>query len=175
MKFYYLPYNFRKSFDEAYWKISVLLSGTIWESGEPNRNFIRCTQWCSRIFSLHRRILNNLFWGFCRNDECVFKKFKILKLRDVHIFNVSIYMFRIIKLNECPTLQSAIDLIYPDHEYDTRNRDLLIGEFPRVETLRYNYKYQLKKIWNDISQPIKDLTKLSTFKRVLKEHLLSKY
>ena len=136
---------------------------------------IQCTQRCSRILSLHRRIVNNLFLGFCRNDECVFKKFKILKLRDVHIFNVSIYMFRIIKLNECPTLQSGIDLIYPDHEYDTRNRDLLIGEFPRVETLRYNYKYQLKKIWNDISQPIKDLTKLSIFKRTLKEHLLSKY
>jgi len=124
--------------------------------------------------SLHRRTVNNLFSGFCRNDECVFMKFKILQLRDVHIFNMSIYMFRIIKLNECPTLQSTVDLMYPDNDYYTRNRDLLIGEFPRVETLRYNYKYQLKKILNDLNQPIKDQTKLSTFKRVLKNHLLGK-
>ena len=66
-------------------------------------------------------------------------KFMILKLRDAHILNVSIYIFRMIKLIECPTLQSAIVLIYPDDE-NIRKRALLIGEFLRIQTFRYNHK-----------------------------------
>ena len=72
----------------------------------------------------------NFFFGNCKNDECVFKKFNILKLRDEHIFNVSIVMFSIIIFKNCATLQSTIDMTYPDHEYKHQKQGLTNRRLP---------------------------------------------
>ena len=100
---------------------------------------------------------------------------KLLKLNDIHKLYACIYMYKIVVLNEVPTLQRNLNIQYPSHNYSTRNCTNPVVPFPRVITLELNYKYQCTKIWGQIPEYIKAQPSLKTFKKVLTDYFLSKY
>ena len=100
---------------------------------------------------------------------------KILKLADIHKLYVSVYMYKILKMNLFPTLQLNLDIQTAVHSYDTRHRDDFILPFPRVDALKINFKYQYVKIWNMIPENIKSCNSLGRFKRQLIDYFLSQY
>ena len=100
---------------------------------------------------------------------------KLLKLPDIHKLCIGIYMFKIVRLNQCPTLQSNLILDYPSHQHDTRARGDLVLPSTRVDALRINYVYQCKDIWNKIPIEIKSCKTLNAFKKQFTAHLLNRY
>ena len=40
--------------------------------------------------------------------------------------------------------------LHPDHSHSTRYTSNLVVPFPRVNTVKINYKYQFVKIWNNL-------------------------
>ena len=136
---------------------------------------LHCNQTGNRLKSLQKRIVKNLFGVFEQNDVDLFKKFEILKIDDVHKLTIAIYMFRIVVLNECPTLMDCLELAYPDHQHSTRNRDKFVLPFPRIESLRTNFKYQCPNVWNNIPENIKNLKSLHSFKKSLISYMLNMY
>ena len=135
----------------------------------------QCTQRGKRLINLQERAVKNLFSPFCNKNICIFKQTNLLKLKDIHVLYMGIYMYKILNQNLCPTLQSNLDLIYPNHNHDTRGRENLVLPFPRVETLRINFKYQCNDIWNKIPSEIKSSKSLKSFKRELTSYLINKY
>ena len=81
---------------------------------------LQFTQRAERLVSLQKRCVKNIFGRFYGSNACIFKSAGILKIRDVHIVCVALYMYKVLKMNEHPTLQDCIDLTYPDHNYLTR-------------------------------------------------------
>ena len=136
---------------------------------------MQLTQITNNLVRLHSKIIRNLFSKFANEGECLFRKFKILKLEDIHLFYVSVYMFRILRMNECPTLQSDLNLKHPDHSHSTRYRSNLVVPFPRVNTVKINYKYQFVKIWNNLPNELKCISSLRIFKRMLTSYILGNY
>ena len=106
---------------------------------------------------------------------CVFKQLKILKLEDIHRLYASIYMYKVIKLNECPTLQNNLNLNYPQHRYPTRHQNDPIVPLPRVASVRINFKYQCTQIWREIPAQIKSISGLKAFKKALMAFFLEQY
>ena len=135
----------------------------------------QCTRRCEALDRLHTRTVNNLFSKFCEPGECILENMKILKLPDIYRLRVATYMYKVLKNNMYPSLQSSLDLSYPDHGYPTRSSSLLVTPFPRVEAVRMNYGYQFKKVWNTIPEWIKSLQKLTHFKRALQSQFLEGY
>ena len=84
-------------------------------------------------------------------------------------------MFRMIQLDEFPSLLQNLNLTYPDHGYATRNRDPVITPFPRIEAIRMNFKYQFANIWNQVPDEIKISPSLKSFKKSLTEFYLRSY
>ena len=84
-------------------------------------------------------------------------------------------MYRIVKLNECPTLMDCLALSYPDHQHSTRNRDKFVLPFPRIENLRSNFKYQCPNIWNNIPDNIKNSRSVQSFKKSYTAYMLNLY
>ena len=84
-------------------------------------------------------------------------------------------MFKVIKLNQVPTLQVNLDLKYLDHNYETRNRDDPLRPEPRVLPIKLSFKYQCVDIWNRIPDYIKETNSLNVFKKSLTQHFLSQY
>ena len=100
---------------------------------------------------------------------------KLLKLKDIHKLYAGIYMYKIIKLNQCPTVQANFNLHYPEHDYNTRNRMNLITPFPRVNAVKIDHNFQCIDIWNNIPENIRSLNTINKFKSELIKYFLSDY
>ena len=134
-----------------------------------------CTRRGDELQKLQTSIVKNLFNEFSSNNMCIFKTNEILKLIDVYKFYVSLYMYKILKLDLHPTLSNDLNLRINEHMYGTRNRENFVHQFPRTENIRINYEYMFPKIWNSIPSNIKDATSLSVFKKRLKQYFLDQY
>ena len=128
-----------------------------------------------RLCKIYKKCVENLFSKFVSPNCCVFKAVRILKLADIHKYNVGVYMFKIIKLQSCPTLQSNLRLEYPQYNYNTRHREEVSTPFPRINVSIVNYKYQCSKIWNSLPMSIRSASSLTDFKNKIKIHIFSGY
>ena len=135
---------------------------------------LQCTERGTRLIALHRRVTKNLFAKFS-HGVCVYKSMKVLKLPDIHRLHVGLYMYKVVRMNACPTLQLNLDLRYPQHDYGTRNRNNPIVPFPRVDSIKINFQYQCTKIWSELPPDIRDSNSLGVFKRKLIEFFLAQY
>ena len=136
---------------------------------------LSCTRKADRLSTIHAKTVINLFSKFFPNNDSIFKNMKILKLRDIHRLYAGIYMYKVIKLNQCPTIQVNLNLNYPDHNYGTRLRNNPRLPFPRVDAVKINYVYQCTDIWNSLPDTIKSKETLKTFKRELTNHFIESY
>ena len=76
---------------------------------------LTCTHKADRLSHLHFKTVKNLFSKFFSSNDCIFKKMNMLKLIDIHKLYAGIYMYKITKLNQCPTVQANLNLNYPSH------------------------------------------------------------
>ena len=136
---------------------------------------LQCTQRGHRLVRMQEKIINNLFGKYVTDDACIFKEFRLLKLRDIHRFYMGIYMFKVINLDMCPTLQNDLNLCYPVPTYNTRNFNDIQIPFPRVDASKINFKYQISKIWNEIPRRLRELSSLHSFKREFILYFLEQY
>ena len=136
---------------------------------------LQCTQRGRLLVKYHEKIVLHIFNRFVPENVCIFKHMKILKLLDLHKFSVSIYMYRMLKLNACDTLRDCLELELPQHDYSTRNRNNFVNPFPRVENIRCNYKFQCSNIWNDLPSYLKTITSFRIFKKKTMEYFLNMY
>lgn len=134
-----------------------------------------CTHRGDNLIRLHARTVKNLFNKFSPVGTCPFKANKILKLPDIFKLRVSIYMYKVMILNEHPTLRRDLYISYSEHRYNTREAGFLITPFPRVEVIRMNFKYQFVQIWNQIPMTLKELPTLRMFKRSLTALMFDNY
>jgi len=132
-------------------------------------------QYGNELIKLHGKIVKNIFSNHFPHGVCYFKSAKILTLKDIHKYVVCVYMYKMIRLNEYISLQDSLELNPLNHNYLTRNRNAFILPFPRVESIRINYKYQFINTWNDLPDGLKNLNSLSSFKRKLKNFLIDSY
>ena len=165
---HYLDVSSAKKYYYAFVYSSLTYCVTVWGGILQNTRFGSC------LSRLQGRIVKNLFGKFS-SERNLFKEFKILKVKDIHKLYASIYMFRMVRLDDCPVLDDTVNLDYPSHPYPTRQRDLAILPFPYIRSLRISYHYQFVNEWNSIPGNIRDARDLKTFKRSLTEFLISQY
>ena len=84
-------------------------------------------------------------------------------------------MYRCMKFNECPTIRNNLTIEYPSHSYETRSAHNLVLPFPRVETIRMNFKYQFVDIWNSEPAYLKELSSVRAFKKSLIKYFIESY
>ena len=134
-----------------------------------------CTHRCDALLRLQRRILKNLFTKFFPSAPCLFRAVGLLKLPDVYKLRVAIYMYRMLNLNECPTLRNDLELSYPQHNHGTRSSSMLSLPFPRVEVIRMSFKYQFVNVWNSIPSHIQSSPTIGIFKKNVIEFYIEQY
>ena len=133
-----------------------------------------CTHRGDALLKLQKRLVRNLFGKFYSNSNCLFRDARILKLPDIYILKVGIYMFRIMVLSEYPILRSHLELEFP-HDHFTRYHNEPRLPLPRVQAIRINFQYQFISIWNCLPDDIKNSDSLRIFKQRLIEHLFQNY
>ena len=86
-----------------------------------------CTHRCDRLLMLQNRVVKNLFAKYF--SSCLYKSMEILKLPDVYRLKINIFMYKVMKLDECPTIKRSLRLEHATHSHNTRTANNLILPF----------------------------------------------
>ena len=100
---------------------------------------------------------------FLAHTPPLFQETKILPIREIHQYLLTIHMFK---------LHSSNLLLYPDYSYNTRARNLAVPTFQRLTNTQKSVNFRGPLLWNSIPLIIRNLPTLSSFKRAYKQLLL---
>ena len=134
-----------------------------------------CSQSTQTLDRHRTRIVSNLVDRFYPSNICIFKSVKLLKLVDIYHLIVANYMYKIINLNNFESIRENLQLSYPTHDYPTKNRGNLITPFPRVNSIKSNYEYQIVSVGNGIPEHIEEMSPFRSFKTKLIKYFLEQY
>ena len=108
----------------------------------------------------------------------LYREFGVLKLRDLHDFNICCTVHKFIHFPHL--LPDAVNTIFcrneQIHHYDTRNKKDLHPI--KIKTKLYGEKtisFQGIHCWNKLPSNIKEINSVNLFKKKLKQHMLSNY
>ena len=124
------------------------------------------TSRCNGLKIIHKRIVKNLFSKIVPNNLWIFRQWEIFELNHTYKMNVASYMFNIFKQGKYYTLRSSLYMSYPSHNYHTRNSNVMLLPYPRVEAIRRIF---------DIPVSIKCHRSYPMFKNTLTDFYLSQY
>ena len=119
------------------------------------------------------RIVNNSTYD--ANTSPIFKELKLLKFHDIHSFQLGFFMFSL-KNSTPPSKFSNLFLINSQiHDYNTRNAHSFRLPLCRTNTRQFSIYFQGPKFYNSLNSTRTGSSSSASFKRKLKEFLLSTY
>ena len=105
----------------------------------------------------------------------IFKELKLLKFHDIHSFQLGTFMFSF----ENSTLPSKFNNFFllnsQIHNYNTRNAQSFRLPLCRTNTRKFSIYFQGPNFYNSLNSDITSSPSSASFKRKLKEFLLSRY
>ena len=104
--------------------------------------------------------------GYFDASEPLFKSQNILKFQDLYKFSLACYVFK------NPSLLNSFSRT---HDYNTRNRNLLLPPFERLRSTSQSVIFNGINIWNEIPDDIKACHTLNNFKYKLRKYLIQQY
>ena len=136
-----------------------------------------CTRKGERLEKLLNKIIKNQFGPYHPSSPCLYKTMGLLKLREIYKLKAALYMYRVLKMNDFPTLRNQLLLETPAHNHDTRAMasEPLVLPFPRIEIIRESYLYQFVHVWNTIPIEIQNSRNKKAFKKKLMELYINTY
>ena len=129
-----------------------------------------------RIVILQKRALRIVHnSNYDANTSPIFTELKLLKFHDIHSFQLGIFMFSL-KNSTPPSKFSKLFLINSQiHNYNTRNAHSFRLPLCRTNTRQFSIYFQGPKFYNSLNSTITGWSSSASFKRKLKEFLLSTY
>ena len=119
------------------------------------------------------RIINNV--GFLAHTNMLFYKCNILKISDLHLYNIGIFMYELSKDNLPDAFVPFFQRNNTIHSYPTRQSNHF--HLPRTRTVFANKTiiFTGPKFWNSLYNEIVESPSINSLKRKLRCFLLSKY
>ena len=127
------------------------------------------------LVEAHEKIVKILFGKFFPFGSNIFKELGILKLHDIHRLYASLHIYKILALETNDDVGSLMTFERINHQYPTSSVGQLRIPFPRVESVKFNFEFQLKTIWNSIPILIKKSNSVNIFKKSLAKFYLDQY
>jgi len=129
------------------------------------------------LYLLQKKVVRIItFSKFDEHSDPIFKHLNFVKIFDLVIFKISIFMYKYnSKLLPC-AFESFFTTIDKVHGYNTRAASKKFLYLPKARTNygKFNIRFQGPKIWNSIDESVKKLS-LNQFKKKLKVEFISKY
>ena len=118
------------------------------------------------LFIAQKRIVRNIDGAsYLAHTSPIFKKYSILKVHDIFIYVVCCRMFKLREENGFGT----------NHEVNTRFRHLPRTSWQRLTMCQKAFSFTGPTEWNSLPSEIRNIDKISTFKRRIREYLIDKY
>ena len=105
------------------------------------------------------------------HTEPLFRRLRLLKLEDIYILNVMLFMFQI-RRGYISLFQDLFTLNSEIHDHNTRQSAFFHLPIPRLEIRKRSIYYQGPIVWNGLVNEFETLVHLNTFKRNVKRFLI---
>ena len=130
----------------------------------------------NRLFLLQKRALRIInFTDFNAHTDPLFIKHKTLKVKDIYFHQLGSLMYQ----SNSGTLPSAINAIFIRnfnvHAHFTRQVTHFHLPFIRTSLTKKTIKYEGPRLWNSLTDHLRQSKNLLTFKRNFKSTLLNNY
>ena len=109
------------------------------------------------------RIISNA--PYDAHTDPLFYRLKILKLKDLFLYNLCVYMFKKVEGGS----------IVRRHELNTRYRNLVVPQYHRLTSTQKAVSYTGPSAWNSLPETLKTIENLSNFKKKLKTYFINQY
>ena len=131
---------------------------------------------CTELHRVYKRIIKNLFKKHFPNLNYsnILKEMNFMYIQDIYKFYILELYYRIKNLHYFENMAQVFNLSV-ETGHDLRRVNELSGPFPRVDTIKTNFIYQISHLWNALPNEIKDSDGLGTFKNQLKEYFMLNY
>ena len=115
---------------------------------------------------LHKRIIRTIC-NSNKNDhtEPLFYRLRLLKLIDIYKYFISVHMYNSYNRNQYRV----------SHSVNTRNRQLAVPVFHRLEGSQHAVSFSGPTIWNTLPLEIRNSDSLNRFKKALKNYFIDSY
>lgn len=122
-------------------------------------------------------IIKNLFseyFGDCSVNQ-IFKNLQILKVKDLYRLKCAEFVYKIFVMNKYPILKELLTESCIQTVHETRQCDQLRPSIPRINVIKFSFKYQFIQVWNNIPQNIRRAKSLNIMKTMLRKLLVDCY
>jgi hypothetical protein len=131
-----------------------------------------------KIQNLQDRIVFNLF--STENDtrdnvNPIYKLHDIIKIKDLYKLKACTTIYKILHNNYMPFLLSTLLNLVRDHNYLTRRRTDFLLPIPRQRAVKLNLIYQSLKMWNSLSQGLRDSESVEVLSCSLRQTIIEHY
>ena len=109
------------------------------------------------------RLINNQ--SYLAHTQPLFHSSNLLTLHDIHNYFLAIFMY---KNRNSP-------LYHRYHFYNTRHRQDLLPSYRRLTTTQHSISFSGPRVWNSLTDNVKNSRTLPIFKNRLKNFFISKY
>ena len=103
--------------------------------------------------------------GFRDHTNPLFKQFKLLKLQDIHKFQLGTFMFHARQRGEYAT----------QSRYQTRGLNRVLSDYHRLSTTQRAVSYTAPTFWNSLPEYLRCLNSYNVFRKSLKNFLVNQY
>lgn len=131
-----------------------------------------------KIQKLQDKIVLNLFSEEQINRDNVnqiYKQHEILRVKDIYKLKACTTIYKVINDNYMPFLLSTILNLVRDHSYLTRRRNDFLLPVPRQRATKLNLIYQSLKMWNGISEQLRNSQSADELNLSLKQCIINSY
>ena len=119
----------------------------------------------------HKRLVRTICFAN-RMDHALelFNNLKLLNFKNIYTYFALLFAFKCLNFSYVSNIYVPIN-----HNYNTRFADLNMSLPPvaRTSVVSKSFVYKVPRIWNDLTNELKRENRFDTFKRKLKNHLLS--
>ena len=128
-----------------------------------------------RIVILQKRAVRIVNSTYDAYTGPIFKKLELLKLHDIHLFQLGFFMFSF-KNSKLPSKFNNLFFMNSQiHNYNTTSAHSFCLPLCRTNNRLFSIYFQGPKFYNSLNSVITDSSSSASFKRKLKEVLLSMY
>ena len=109
---------------------------------------------------------------YLAHSEPLFKECKLLTVNQLFDFNCAQFIFKILNTEQYPNHKLKILQNQVNHDHNTRNRALLRPPFERLKKFMTSFFNHGIRVWNTLSDFVKNSKTIKTFKIKMKNWLL---
>ena len=128
----------------------------------------------NKTHKLYNKIIRNLFKIHFPHltSQQIMKNLQILNLKQSYMMQILELCYCIKNYNAYPYLNISLQENDEPYYYNLRHTQELRVPFPRTNTIKSHYLYQMTVLWNDLPFRVRNSCNKRSFKLRLKQHLI---